>query len=211
MAEAMPRMLRTDAQDNRDRVLDAARQLFSERGIDVTMRDVARHAGVGPATLYRRFPTKQVLIDAAFADELRTCSGIVAEGCADPDPWRGFRSVIERITVLNVQNQGFVDAFMSANPQVDSVAAHRASLLRMLTQLAARAQRAGGLRADFVMDDLLLVLMAGRGLASAPTEHRAAAARRFAALAIDALSASGTRADLPRAPRLASAMVHNSR
>ena len=191
MTEKLTHMLRADARDNRDRILDAARTLFSERGTDVTMRAIARHAAVGPATLYRRFPTKQTLVDEVFEDELRACRGIVDDGCADADPWRGFSSVIERLTVLNSRNQGFVDAFMAASPEIDTFAAHRASLLRMLAALAGRAQRAGGLRRDCVIGDLVLVLHAGRALASLPPSGREGAARRFAALAVDAFRASG--------------------
>ena len=195
MADVLSRSLRVDARENRDRVLDAARELFAERGIDVTMRDIARRAEVGPATLYRRFPTKRALIDEAFASEMRECRAIVVEGSADPDPWHGFSSVIERITELNARNHGFVDAFLSANPEFERIATHRASLFRMLTDLAGRAQRAGGLRADFVMDDVLLLLLAGRGLASMPKERRVDAARRFAALVIDALREPGARSN----------------
>lgn len=202
MTERLPQMLRADARDNRDRILEAARALFAEQGIRVTMREIARRAEVGPATLYRRFPTKQIMIDAAFADELRSCRAIVDDGYADPDPWRGFSSVIERISVLNGRNQGFVDAFMSASPENDAFAAHRALLLRMLADLARRAQAAGGLRRDFVIDDLILVLLAGRGLSSTQPSGREAAARRFAALVIEAFREPGSNRDLPRAPRL---------
>ncbi|SEQ00112.1 TetR/AcrR family transcriptional regulator [Microlunatus flavus] len=197
----MTQVLRADARDNRDRVLAAARSLFAERGLDVTMRQVARAAAVGPATLYRRFPTKQDLVDAAFADEVRACRAIVEQGCADPDPWRGFCSVVERVSVLNVRNQGFVDAFASAHPDVGPFTAHRAAAVRLLAGLADRAKAAGRLRADFVVDDLVLVLLANRGLASAPPDVREAAARRFAALALDGFSAPGV-SPLPRAPRL---------
>ncbi len=190
MTEQMPHMLRADARDNRDRILDAARALFAERGTDVTMRAIARRAAVGPATLYRRFPTKQTLVDEVFADELRACRGIVEDGCADADPWRGFSSVIERLTVLNSRNQGFVDAFMSEHPELDTFAAHRATLFRMLAELARRAQQAGRLRRDFAVGDLVLMLHAGRALASLPPSGREAAARRFAVLAIDAFRES---------------------
>jgi AcrR family transcriptional regulator len=196
-------MLRADAQHNRDRAIQAARALFSERGLDVTMREIARRAAVGPATLYRRFPTKQMLVDEAFAEELRACQKIVEDGCADPDPWRGFCSIIVRISVLNVQNQGFVDAFLSENPALEAFAAHRASALRMLAELSGRAQASGGLRRDFVLDDLVMVLLAGRGLSTTPPAQRPAAARRFAALAIEAFRASGANTPLPRAVRLA--------
>jgi AcrR family transcriptional regulator len=201
MAQRLPHLLRADAQDNRDRALEAARALFSERGIEVPMREIARRAGVGPATLYRRFPTKQLLVDEAFADELRACRAIVDDGCADPDPWHGFCSVVERISVLNARNQGFVDAFVAANPEFGTLVAHRASLLRKLAGLAGRAQAAGGLRRDFVIDDLVLVLAAGRGLSSTPPAGREATARRFAALVVDAFRASGSHGELPGAPR----------
>lgn len=194
--------LRADALENRDRILDAARALFSERGLDASMREVARHAEVGPATLYRRFPTKQALIDDVFADELRACRQIVVDGCADPDPWRGFASVVERLLVLNVQNQGFVDAFMSANPHAPAFVHHRTALLRQLRTLAAGAKRVGRLRPDFVLDDLILVLMAGRGLSAATPASRTLAARRFAALALDGFRASETNGALPRRPPL---------
>ena len=61
MTEQLPQKLRSDAEDNRDRILESARVLFAREGLTVPMRAIARHAGVGPATLYRRFPTKQLL------------------------------------------------------------------------------------------------------------------------------------------------------
>ena len=202
MAEEVTHNLRADAQENRDRIMEAARALFSERGLAASMREVARRAEVGPATLYRRFPTKQALIDEAFADELRACRQIVTDGCADADPWRGFASVIERLSVLNARNQGFVDAFMAANPQAPVFAHHRATLLRQLQGLATRAQLAGSLRHDFVIEDLVLVVLAGRGLSSIQPAARTAAARRFAALALDAFRESTTNGALPRKPPL---------
>jgi AcrR family transcriptional regulator len=208
MTEEVTHNLRADAQENRGRILVAARALFSEQGLEVSMRDVARRAAVGPATLYRRFPTKQALVDEAFADELRACRQIVEDGCADPDPWRGFSSVIEGLSVLNVQNRGFVDAFMSASVQTSVFARHRAALLRQLKALASRSKRAGQLRHDFSVDDLVLVLLAVHGLSSTSTATRTAAARRFAALALDAFRANATNSTLPRRPPLANEALH---
>ena len=182
-------MLRSDARDNRDRILESARTLVTERGVDVAMREIARHAGVGPATLYRRFPTRHLLIEAVFADEMRACREIVEDGCDDPDPWRGFCSVIERTSLLNIGNHGFVDAFMASGPDMESVVAHRKALLELIAGLAARAQAAGALRNDFVVDDFILVVLAERGLASTPPAGREAAALRFAALIIDGFRA----------------------
>lgn len=185
----MPQMLRSDAQGNRDRLLVVARELFAEHGLDVTMREIARQAQVGPATLYRRFPTKVDLVEAVFADEVRLCSKVIEDSCADRDPWRGFCSVVEQITVLNSRNQGFIDAFISANSEPAGYAARRREAMHALTLLARRAQIAGALRRDFTIDDLVLVLLAGRALIALPQDRREAAARRFAALAIDAFRA----------------------
>lgn len=207
MSEQLPHMLRTDAQHNRDRIIETARALFARRGIEVTMREIARRTGVGPATLYRRFPTKQQLIDAAFAHELQTCRDIVRDGYADPDPWRGLCSVIERIIVLNVTNQGFVEAFVSTTSGTDLFTEHRESALRMLADLLRRSRASGELRRDIVVDDLVLSLFTGRGLAATPPEHRDAAARRFAALTISALSAGEARNTLPPPPRLAGTLA----
>jgi len=189
VTDVLPHILRADAAENRDRVLDAARELFSVRGLGVTMREIARRAEVGPATLYRRFPTKQSLVDDALADELHACRTIVAEACADPDPWRGFCSLLMRIGELNARNQGFVDAVMSTFPETIDFTEHRLAMLRSLGILARRAKEAGRLRGDFAMDDLVLILMAGRGLTAATTGLRVAAARRFAGLAIDGFRA----------------------
>ncbi|CRK50426.1 Transcriptional regulator, TetR family [Rhodococcus sp. RD6.2] len=207
MTDQLPHMLRADAQDNRDRVMDAAKALFSEYGLTVTMREIARRAGVGPATLYRRFPTKQVLVEEAFAQELRACRDIVDDGAADPDPWRGFCAVIERTVVLNVRNHGFVEAFMSEDREAGGFAVHRATLFRKVAALARRAQAAGELRRDFVLDDVVLVLVAARGLASLPLDSRPAAARRYAGLAIDGFRASTAHGTLPRAPKLGAAVT----
>jgi AcrR family transcriptional regulator len=70
--------------------------VFGEEGLSAPMREAARHAGVGPATLYRRFPTKRTLIAETFAEQRRACHAAVRDALADSGPWRGFRSLIER-------------------------------------------------------------------------------------------------------------------
>lgn len=197
MDAELPR-LRADARENRDRILTAARSLFAEQGLDTGMREIARRAGVGPATLYRRFPTKQDVIDEVFDAELRACRRIVVEGCGDADPWRGFTSVVRGLIAVNVRNRGFVDAFTSAKPEGSALAAHRRELLGMLDELAGRAQRSGHLRSDFVIDDLVLVLLAGRGLTNIGARTRESAAQRFAALILAAFAAEPAQGAAPK-------------
>lgn len=188
--------------DNRDRILDAARALFSAGGLEVPMRAIARRAGVGPATLYRRFPTKQMLVAEAFADQLHACRAIVDEGCADPDPWRGLCLVIEKICELHARDRGFTEAFLSAFPGTPD-AGGREYTVKAVAGLARRAKDAGRLRADFVLDDLILVLMANKGIHTASTATQVAASRRFAGLVIQAFEARPRHAPLPPAARLA--------
>ncbi|MEV8436055.1 helix-turn-helix domain-containing protein [Actinosynnema sp. NPDC051121] len=202
MTDRLPRTLRSDARDNRERLLDAARAVFATEGLNVPMREVARRAGVGPATLYRRFPTKEVLVTEAFTDQLRACQAIVDEGLADPDPWHGFCLVIERICELHARDRGFTAAFMSTFPHAVDFAAIRAYSLNAVTELATRAKDTGHLRPDFVLDDLILVLMANSGIHATSPAARVAASRRFAALAIRAFQTSPTTSPLPPAPRL---------
>ncbi|MEU5098394.1 helix-turn-helix domain-containing protein [Streptomyces sp. NPDC020996] len=189
MTDRLPHTLRSDALDNRERILDAARALFSADGLDVPMREVARRAGVGPATLYRRFPTKRMLVTEAFAEQLHACRAIVDEGCADPDPWRGLCLVIERICELHARDRGFTEAFLSAYPGVTDVAAGREHTVKAVAELAQRAKEAGRLRSDFVLDDLILVLMANKGIHATSAAGQVKASRRFAGLVIQAFEA----------------------
>lgn len=196
--------LRSDAQDNRERILGAARDLFSAEGLNVPMREIARRAGVGPATLYRRFPTKQELVTAAFVDQLRACRTIVDDGCADPDPWRGLCLVIERICELHARDRGFTEAFLSTFPAATDAAAEREYTVRAVAGLARRAREAGRLRPDFVMDDLVLVLTANKGIRTTSPATQLAASRRFAAYVIQAFAADPHHGPLPPPARLAS-------
>jgi AcrR family transcriptional regulator len=196
-------MLRSDALDNRERILEVARALFAAEGLNVPMRKIARRAGVGPATLYRRFPTKQLLLTEAFADEMRACHAIVEEGLAEPDPWRGFCRLLEEICELHARNRGFTAAFMSAAPNAMDFAAEREQVLKSIAELAGRAKETGRLRPDFVLDDLFLMLMANRGIHAPSTAARVAASRRFAAFMIQAFQAAPERSPLPPVARLA--------
>ena len=74
----------------------AAGELFAERGLSVTLDDIARHAGVGVGTVYRRFPDKELLIDALFEERLEAMCAIAEEALADPDPWDGLVQFFER-------------------------------------------------------------------------------------------------------------------
>ncbi len=203
----MPHSLRSDARDNRERILAVARTTFAEQGLDVAMREIARRAEVGPATLYRHFPTKEALVTEVFTEQMAACTAIVDEGLADPDPWRGFCRMIERVCELHARDRGFSAAFVSAFPHAIDFAADRERALGKVAELARRAKAGGKLRPDFVLDDLIMVLMANGGIRTTSPAAAAAASRRFAALLIQGMRTEPAIPPPPPAVRLPMAVV----
>jgi AcrR family transcriptional regulator len=194
---------RSDARDNRMRILAVARVAFATDGLDVPIREIARRAEVGVATVYRHFPTKEALFAAAFADQMAVCSTVVEEGLAVADPWRGFRQVIEKLMDVHALDRGFSRAFTSQFPQAAGfLAEDRDRTLRMLLDLVRRAKQTGELRADFVLEDIVLALMANDGIRAESPTARLAASRRFAALMIQSFRAVPGQPPLPPAVRL---------
>lgn len=192
MSTGVSRILRADARENRDRILDVARTLFADRGLDVPMTAVARQAGVGAATLYRRFPTKEALVTEVFADQFTQCAAAVDDALADPDPWRGFRTVVETLCAMQALDRGFCSAFVTAFPHAIDIGSERDRALAGLAELVRRARASGDLRADVTVDDLVLLLMANRGLVADTADTARAASRRLVGLVLDAMRAART-------------------
>ncbi|MEV5976420.1 TetR/AcrR family transcriptional regulator [Streptomyces sp. NPDC052114] len=189
--------VRADARRNRERVLVAARAVFAERGIDAPMATVARRAGVGVATLYRHFPTRDALVRGAFTRQMQTCARTLTEALADPDPWRGFQRLVETVCALQREERGFPAAFVAAFP--DSTADHARSRERAepdLVTLIRRAQAAGALRADFHPSDLAVALVAHCGLVTALPDD-GAASRRLVAYLLQSFRAGPANEPLP--------------
>jgi hypothetical protein len=130
-----------------------------------------------------------MLATEAFTDQLCACRAIVDEGLADPDPWHGFCLVIEKVSELHARNRGFAAAFRSAFPNAMDVTTGREYGLNSVAELARRAKKAGHLRPGFILDNLILMLMANDGIHATSPAARVAASRRFAALAIQAFQA----------------------
>src|SRR4051794_39660878 len=105
--EARPdRPLRADAARNRARLLEAARALFAERGLAVTMDEIARHAGVGVGTAYRRFASREELIAALFDDRIEQVIANAERALEDPDPWHGLVAFLEGQTAMQAEDRG---------------------------------------------------------------------------------------------------------
>jgi AcrR family transcriptional regulator len=164
--------LRVDAERNRARVLDAAREVFGEQGLQAPMSEVARRAGVGVATMFRRFPTKGDLVTAVFAEKMRAYADAVEEALGDPDPWRGFCAYVERVCAMQAADRGFADVLTVTFPSAKAFEADRDRAGAGFAELIARAKAAGRLRADFAHQDMVMVLMANAGVLNG-TAHAA--------------------------------------
>ncbi|WP_221353546.1 TetR/AcrR family transcriptional regulator [Streptomyces beigongshangae] len=194
---AGPGGLRADARRNRARILVAARAVFAEHGIDAPVAAVARRAGVGVATLYRRFPTRDDLVRAAFAQQTEICGRALTEALADPDPWRGFQRFVETVCELQREERGFPAAFVAAFPSGRTEHARvREQAERDLATLVRRAQAAGALRPDFHPSDLSVALLSHCGLVTALPGDRAAS-RRLVAYLLQSFRAGPARGALP--------------
>jgi len=188
--------LRVDAERNRARILDAARQAFSDQGLDLPMTEVARRAGVGIATLYRRFPTSDDLVAAAFAGKMDAYADAAEAALELDDPWTGFSTYVRTVCQMQAKDAGFADV-LALTPR-PAFAAQRSRAFRAFSRLVHRAQEAGQLRADFVHHDLVMLLMANAGIVHA-THGNSQACTRLTEYMLQSFRSPGAAA-LPPAP-----------
>jgi len=181
--------LRADAERNRARIVTAARQVFAERGLDVPMEEIAREAGVGVATLYRRFPTRADLIAGAFEAKMAAYADAVEQALAEADPWAGFCGYVERVCAMQAADRGFTNVLTMTFPAVKGFEAQRARAYHGFVELTARAKATGRLRADFVPEDLVMLLMANAGVITATVDAAPETWRRLVAYMVEAFGA----------------------
>lgn len=181
--------LRADAERNRQRIIEAARAVFAERGLDAPLDAIAARAGVGQATLYRRFPRREDLVVACFAPKLAEYAAAVEDALRAPDAWAGFCAFVERICGMQAADPGVQDVLTTTFPTARAVEAQRAHAFEQLTELIRRAQAQGALRPDFVPEDVVLLLMANAGVVQVMRAAAPDAWQRFVGLMLDGLRA----------------------
>src|ERR1700692_1588173 len=180
------RRLRADAARNRAAIVAVARDVFAEHGLEAPLEAIATRAGVGIATLYRRFPTREKLVAAALTDKVAEYAEAAEQALAVGDPWDGFAGFVLRICELQAGDRGLSDLLsmtLSADEHVEQL--RRRANDRVIT-LIDRAKADGSLREDFVGEDLVLVLIAPAAVMHATRAEAPDAWRRFVALALDA-------------------------
>ncbi|MGO4616639.1 TetR/AcrR family transcriptional regulator [Nocardia sp. 2YAB30] len=156
MTEPQRRPLRPDARRNRDRVLAAAQEAFAAEGLSVPLDEIARRAGVGAGTVYRHFPTKEALFEAAIVDRVDRIIALAHELTTAPDPARAFFDFLARLVEEGSVKRDLADAVGSTDaPEYPKpVYELRTAIGTLLT----RAQHAGAVRTDIDADDLMRII-----------------------------------------------------
>lgn len=177
MARDPERPLRADARRNRDRILSAAVRVFTEEGLDAHLERIAREAGVGTATLYRNFPTREALVEAAYRNEVVQLCDVVPELLATKPPFEALRSWTRLFMDYATAKLGMADALRAvaaagANPHAHS----RDMIQTAITALMDACTAADAIRTDIRPTDVFAAL-AGIALTSAQPEQRDQAER----------------------------------
>lgn len=185
------RPLRRDAERNRERILEAARAAFAEDGLDVGLHEIAKRAGVGVGTVYRRFADKDVLIEALFEDRVDEVVGIAERALADGDGWHGLESFLEATCQLQAADRGLHQLVFAGDRGPQCAAGARERIAPLVTQLVERAQAQGTLRADVgAFDVAMLRNMLGKFIEAGGEEGNEVWPRMLAIL-LDGLRADG--------------------
>jgi AcrR family transcriptional regulator len=189
--EAVGRVLRADARRNRDRLLSVAVRAFSQDGPDVTLDAIAKDAGVGIGTLYRHFPTREALIEAAYRSELARLCDAVPDLLQDMPPDESTRAWMDRYIEYMTTKRGMAGALRAVIASGGTpYAQSRDRLTTAITSLLQAGAAAGALRADIEPGDVLASL-SGISLAAGEPAQRDQA-RRLLDLLMDGLRYRGS-------------------
>jgi AcrR family transcriptional regulator len=181
--------LRRDAERNRRRILEAARTGFAERGLGITLDEIASLAGVGVGTVYRRFPNKELLIEALFEDRIGEVAALAEAALEDPDGWRALTAFLEGAIALLAGDRGLRELVLGSRYGHDRVELARARVKPLVERLVARAHEQGSLRADFHATDFPLALFMLDGAIDATRDIAPDSWRRALGIVLDGLAA----------------------
>jgi AcrR family transcriptional regulator len=159
-ATTTERPLRADAERNRRRILEAASQLFAERGLQVSLDEVAARAGVGVGTVYRRFADREALIDALLQARVDEFLAMVDAAAANPDPWEGLVHFIDTGAEFHGRNRAVKELMFSARGSREWVDRVRSEVRPKVAAIVEAAKAQGELRDDLdVLDVPMIELM----------------------------------------------------
>lgn len=185
-ADARPR--RADALRNRERVIEAATEVFAAKGMDAGIPEIAALAGVGKATVYRSFPSKEHLVAAVAVQRLAWITGRVTQALAADDAGRAFEEVLVEIAERQAED-GAIAASLASEIHLPELEAARATTHAAFEALIDRARADGALRPDATAADLRVLFAGVSQVLRTEGERDPATWRRYGRLVADALRA----------------------
>jgi len=185
------RPLRADAERNRVKLLTAAHRVFASRGLDAGVEEIAREAGVGMGTLYRRFPTKESLVEAVIEDRFETIGAELREAAAHEDPWEAFAGCALALAARIAEDRSFFQVVSESVKRSERARAQRDALLAVMAPAVQRAQRAGVLRDDVSVEDVPGLCAVAARLPAWRLEQRPDLWRRYLGVVLDGLRPDG--------------------
>lgn len=200
LANHLGRPLRADAERNRRRILAAAAEVFAKRGLEAGLDEIARHAGVGTGTVYRRFPDKTVLIEALFESRLDDMVALADAAARIPDAWEGLVHFTVGAVEMQQADHGLKELLFSQNSTIapERFDAQKQKLVPRIQLLVDRAKASGQLRADVDMSDLAMTQYMLHAVGVLSAGGRPDLWRRQLTLLLDGLRADGPgRANTP--------------
>ncbi|MEV4077435.1 TetR/AcrR family transcriptional regulator [Nonomuraea fuscirosea] len=185
----MTRKPRADAAHNRRHIVTVARDAFAADGVDLTMREIARRAGLGPATVHRHFPSRTDLVSAVLTEHVARCRADMRAALDDPDPWRALRTTIRHFAERQLRDRGLNEVLFGPRAApATAFADDRRAQADALAQLVRRARRSGAVRADVSVEDVRVGLAALSSFRSLPPERALTSMRRLEHLLLAGLS-----------------------
>jgi AcrR family transcriptional regulator len=189
----MTQKQRADARSNRERVMAAARETFAAAGIEAPMREVARRAGIGVATLYRHFPTRTDLVTAVLAERVDACGEQMRRALDDPDPWRALSGTVQGFADRQIHDRALNEALLGSDNMGAAFEKERREHAQALNVLVARARAAGLLRDEVDTEDIRAGLIAIASLRRLPSATSGQVIGKLAGLILAGLRAPETR------------------
>ena len=193
-ATEVERPLRADAARNRELILQTAAEVFAEQGLEAGYDEIARRAGIGVGTVYRRFPERSELIHALFESRIAEMVDIAEQAAARPDAWDGLVWFLERAIERQVADKGLKEVMVRTISEEAHKAIGRERLGPIIDDIVARAQADGSLRAEVATTDIGMNLMV---ISSMTTTAQPDLWRRYLALFVEGLRARPGQRPLP--------------
>ncbi|MGJ0119800.1 TetR/AcrR family transcriptional regulator [Williamsia sp. MIQD14] len=185
--------LRADAERNRLRIIAAARELFAQRGLEVTLDDVAVHAGVGVGTVYRRFDNRDQLIEGVFVEHLHDVATRLRTALESPDTWESVVTLFTYVGETMAGDRGLASVMMRIDHTAPAIETAKTAMTTLIEQVHRRGVDEGVLRPEIERTDFFAFFTMLSAVADVTESTAPGTWRRYLELMLDSIRADGQR------------------